>query len=634
MPNGYKTAAAASTKGQDYLTLLGTSTDGSTYLEGPCMFALGSFELGYYCGFNPDSKLPSIPANNDYNVPEFPYGNKSITSLVTGNGKSATSYLADFISDLVVTRNAVFGFGFAVALIVAFVYSYLMTLGLVDCVVWGCILVVFSLFFGLGGYMYYTYQQWDAVNCDAPSDGSSSDCTGEGVAHSDQEIDGMMYISYFCFGVSALWVAFIICICSKIKLACAFVKVAGTAVRDMPIVLFFPVVQIAGLLLFLLPWMYYMAFVHAQGLFLCENNCLSGDYCNGMKDGKLFDCSLSEVGTIYPSNETKYTWEWADASLGSDQDLASSWMMFSYFWTSQFIVAMGQLVMAMTFVLWYFAGYDADQEEKVAVQTAAAEGEKIEPKKPVGCCYKLICGDPDNYRGNGLFFKGLHLVLYHVGTAAAGSLVIAIIQFIRYMVAKIQAQCNKSLTGTAKTIANIVLCCIQCCLYCLEKCMKFINKHAYIITAVKGKSFCAAACDSFWLIVRNIRLIAALTMVQEFSIIIGKMLIVMATGTLSYMYMQSVTNDAGLTMADQTNSLIGPTLFVMILAYFMADMFLNTYSMAMDVMMHCYLSDKEANSPMWATNEKATHLAPLAKVIGANGPKDDPKKDTENPSAE
>ena len=173
--SSYKTASYASTKGQDYLTLLGTSTDGSTYLEGPCMFELGSFELGYYCGFNPDSKLPVVPG--------FPLSNQSITSLITGDGKSATSYLADFISDLVVTKDAIFGFGFAIALMVAFVYSYLMTLGLVDCVVWGCILVVFALFFGLGGYMYYTYQQWDAANCDAPDDDGSTDCTGLNVAH-------------------------------------------------------------------------------------------------------------------------------------------------------------------------------------------------------------------------------------------------------------------------------------------------------------------------------------------------------------------------------------------------------------------------------------------------------------------
>ena len=41
----------------------------------------------------------------------------------------------------------------------------------------------------------------------------------------------------------------------------------------MPIILFFPVLQILGLVLFLVPWMYYMAFVHSQGTFICENSC-------------------------------------------------------------------------------------------------------------------------------------------------------------------------------------------------------------------------------------------------------------------------------------------------------------------------------------------------------------------------
>ena len=162
--------------------------------------------------------------------------------------------------------------------------------------------------------------------------------------------------------------------------------------------------------------------------------------------------------------------------------------------------------------------------------------------------------------------------------------------------------------------------------------MKFINKHAYIITAVKGSSFCPAACASFWMIVRNIRLIAALTVVQEFSIIVGKVLVVMCTGFLAYMYMASGE------LAMRANSLVGPTIFVMILALFMADMFLNIYSMGMDVMMHCYMADKEGNTPMWLESEKATHLTYLKKVVGnqdssgcCGGKK---KQETENPGAE
>jgi len=322
-------------------------------------------------------------------------------------------------------------------------------------------------------------------------------------------------------------------------------------------------------------------------------------------------------------------WTWTDA------DSKNVFMMFSYFWTSQFIVAMGQLIMAMSFTLWYFAGYEdwakKEAKELDAITTTKMETDSGEDKageKQENCCYKTLCkGHP--YRGNALFFKGVWLSLYHVGTAAAGSLIIAIIKTIEYIVAKIQERCNKNMTGIALKIANIILCCIQCCLYCLEKCMKFINKHAYIITAVKGESFCMAACSSFWLIARNIRLIAALTMVQEFCIIVGKIVICMATGALALLCMQNIEK-----YDNKVNSFIGPVIFVMILAYFIGDMFMVVYSMAMDVMMHCYLSDKESNLPeAWAVQPEADHLKQLGDLMGKHKFKDGEKLPHQPPDA-
>ena len=66
---------------------------------------------------------------------------------------------------------------------------------------------------------------------------------------------------------------------------------------------------------------------------------------------------------------------------------------------------------------------------------------------------------------------------YHAGTAAFGSLIIAIIKTIRAIVAYIQKKAKK--TKTCKVLVQVVLCVIQCCLWCVEKCMKFINKNAY-----------------------------------------------------------------------------------------------------------------------------------------------------------
>jgi hypothetical protein len=38
---------------------------------------------------------------------------------------------------------------------------------------------------------------------------------------------------------------------------------------------------------------------------------------------------------------------------------------------------------------------------------------------------------------------------------------------------------------------------------CFERFIKFLNKNAYIQIALTGKSFCYAAKDAFWLIIRN-----------------------------------------------------------------------------------------------------------------------------------
>ena len=56
-------------------------------------------------------------------------------------------------------------------------------------------------------------------------------------------------------------------------------------------------------------------------------------------------------------------------------------------------------------------------------------------------------------------------IRYHLGTAAHGSLIIAIIKTIRAVVAYMQKKAKKS----GNRIAQLFFCCVQCCLWCLEK---------------------------------------------------------------------------------------------------------------------------------------------------------------------
>ena len=78
------------------------------------------------------------------------------------------------------------------------------------------------------------------------------------------------------------------------------------------------------------------------------------------------------------------------------------------------------------------------------------------------------------------------LVRFHLGTAAFGSLIIAIIQMIRIILKYVEHHIKdwekRGCTGPMLYIFKAFLKCAQCCLWCFEKCMKFINRNAYIET--------------------------------------------------------------------------------------------------------------------------------------------------------
>jgi choline transporter-like protein 2/4/5 len=94
---------------------------------------------------------------------------------------------------------------------------------------------------------------------------------------------------------------------------------------------------------------------------------------------------------------------------------AGLYMMFSWFWTSQFVIAVGQLVVAMSVSMWYFT------KDKSTV-------------------------------GNKTFFAAAKKAMYyHFGTAAFGSLIIAIIKTIRVVVAYLQVSRERSEPATSYT---------------------------------------------------------------------------------------------------------------------------------------------------------------------------------------
>ena len=114
---------------------------------------------------------------------------------------------------------------------------------------------------------------------------------------------------------------------------------------------------------------------------------------------------------------------------------------------------------------------------------------------------------------------------------AFGSLVIAIIRMIRTILEYIE----KKLKRFNNDLTKCLLCVCKCCLYCLEKFMRFINRNAYIMCAVKSTNFCSSAMAAFNLIMRNLARVVVLDSVVDFLLFLGKLVIVLITGVVSYL---------------------------------------------------------------------------------------------------
>jgi len=222
------------------------------------------------------------------------------------------------------------------------------------------------------------------------------------------------------------------------------------------------------------------------------------------------------------------------------------YLIFIFFWTIAFIQAIGEIVISMSVAKWYFT------RDKWEVGS--------------GTVLKSICES----------------MRYHLGTAAFGSFIIAVTKIIRLMVAKAQ----KTARDMNNKIGEALLCCCQCCLWCFEKVVKFLNKNAYIQTAIFGTPFCRSAREAFGLITRNAGKIASITYVSGIVLFVGKFFISCLTTGAAYLVINRE-------MGEDLYSIGGPCALIFIMSYFIGDMFLDIFDMSTTTVLHCFVADEE-----------------------------------------
>jgi choline transporter-like protein 2/4/5 len=177
-------------------------------------------------------------------------------------------------------------------------------------------------------------------------------------------------------------------------------------------------------------------------------------------------------------------------------------------------------------------------------------------------------------------------LIFHLGTIAFGSLIIAIVKIIRGVLEYFEEKV-KNKTGK---VARCLFCCCRCCLFCLEKFLKFLNRNAYIITAIYGTGFFTSARRAFHLIVSNPLRLLVIDKVCDFLIFLGKLCITAGIGTLAFFFFTHRIAQAE-KYVPELHYYFVPLLLMIIGTYIIATCFFSVYSMAVDTLFICAIQD-------------------------------------------
>jgi choline transporter-like protein 2/4/5 len=164
-------------------------------------------------------------------------------------------------------------------------------------------------------------------------------------------------------------------------------------------------------------------------------------------------------------------------------------------------------------------------------------------------------------------------------------MLVAIVQTVRIVLAIIERKLQeaKELNDQAKCMFRMA----QCCLGCLEWCVKYINKNAYIVQAITGQSFFPAAMRGLEMIGNNVMTVGMISIISEYVILFGKLMVTVSTVILSYLIMKGAGATDGITQGVLLLFIIAVLIFLIV------SLFANIFSVCIDTMLICYCYDKD-----------------------------------------
>lgn len=223
--------------------------------------------------------------------------------------------------------------------------------------------------------------------------------------------------------------------------------------------------------------------------------------------------------------------------------------LFAYLWFGAFLFALEEMVLAAVFSNYYWSNE------------------------------KILIPSPLSYSA-GLILR------FHLGSIAFGSLLIAMLRYIRIVLDYIN---RKFSSVDANFLFRCIFKCFGCFLWLFEKFLKFLNKNSYVLIASRGYSFCKATHKAFGYVINNCLRFLVLVHLTEWILFCGIILICTCNTYLFYHYLHWM---------DQYDQLIlrwTPMVMMIAISYLISSFFFSVYDMAIKTLFVCFLEDLDEN---------------------------------------
>ena len=177
------------------------------------------------------------------------------------------------------------------------------------------------------------------------------------------------------------------------------------------------------------------------------------------------------------------------------------------------------------------------------------------------------------------------LLRYHIGSIAAGSLILAVVWLVRIVFQYLE-EAMKNDPNNNK-LAGCALKCINCLLGCLEKFVKFFNKHVYIEMAIKGTNYCTSAVNGSKIVARNLVRFGVLHGLGEIVMNFVVLFIILIGTYCSYIAIKVFSPQA-----QEMHGTSACLIVVGLIMFFVSTLFAHIWEVSCDSIMHCHCIDE------------------------------------------